>query len=282
MTTAILDDARTGTATSTLHMIRADIDALQFRRWMGSRRIVDDDHAMHCLLTECFGKDRDKRPQPFRLMLPRDGRRGALYGYSRADADALREMASMLACPLQEKAMSPASIDSKPMPSEWQTGRRLGFEVRIRPIVRLQRELERVPRGKLRLFREIGRSGKREYKLRPGAECDAYQHEAMMYPKGEMKRSRETVYAEWLQKRIECKGGAALDLETVKMASFRRTRAVRKLHQRYSEGPDALMRGELEITDGAKFAEMLAGGIGRHKAYGYGMLLLRPAASHAR
>ena len=289
MTTALMADKDTAPATATLHMIRADIDALQFRRWMGSRRIVDDDHAMHCLLTECFGVSYNAdcnpegiAPRPFRLMLPRDGRRGTLYGYSRADADALREMASVCACPLQEKAMSPASIDSKPMPSEWQTGRRLGFEVRIRPVVRLQRELDRVPRGKLRLFREIARSGKREYKLRPGAECDAYQHEAMMYPKGEMKRSRETVYAEWLQKRIECKGGAALDLETVKMASFRRTRAVRKLHQRYSEGPDALMRGELEITDGAKFAEILAGGIGRHKAYGYGMLLLRPAVSRAR
>ena len=285
MTTAIFDDARAGTATSTLHMVRADIDALQFRRWMGSRRIVDDDHAMHCLLTECFGKDRDKRPQPFRLMLPRDGRRGALYGYSRADADALREMASMCACPLQEKAMSPASIDSKPMPSEWQTGRRLGFEVRIRPMRRSVRRgvCERSDRTcrELRLVRK-----KQCENCRPNPEQDAFLYEALTHADKHgmehTKRSRETVYAEWLQKRIECKGGAVLDLETVKMASFRRTRAVRKLHQRYSEGPDALMRGELEITDGAKFAEMLAGGIGRHKAYGYGMLLLRPAASHAR
>ena len=134
MTTAILDDARAGTATGTLHMIRADIDALQFRRWMGSRRIVDDDHAMHCLLTECFGVSYNAdcnpegiAPRPFRLMLPRDKRCATLYGYSRATAEELREMASMLACPLQEKAMSPASIDSKPMPSEWQTGQAAGL-----------------------------------------------------------------------------------------------------------------------------------------------------------
>ena len=97
-----------------------------------------------------------------------------------------------------------------------------------------------------------------------------------------MKRSREEVYREWLQKRFEHKGGAVLDVCTTKLVSFRRTRAVRKLHRRYSEGPDALMRGEIEITDGAKFAEMLASGIGRHKAYGFGMLLLRPTASRAR
>ena len=50
----------------------------------------------------------------------------------------------------------------------------------------------------------------------------------------------------------------------------------------YSEGPDALMRGVLEITDGPAFAQLLAGGVGRHRAYGYGMLLLRPAGSQAR
>ena len=61
MTTAMI-----AAATGTLYMIRADIDALQFRRWMGSRQFVDDDHAMHCLLTECFGGD--IAPKPFRLI----------------------------------------------------------------------------------------------------------------------------------------------------------------------------------------------------------------------
>lgn len=62
------------------------------------------------------------------------------------------------------------------------------------------------------------------------------------------------------------------------MVAFQPTRAVRKMHKRYSEGPDAVLRGELVITDAAKFTELLASGIGRHKAYGYGMLLLRPAS----
>ena len=275
MTTAPISEknADTANAAKSLYLARAEIDGRELRRWMGSRRLIDDDHAMHCLLAECFG---DLAPKPFRLMLPRDGRRGTLYGYASADANELRDAASLFACPLQERVLPLASLDSKPMPSEWQTGRRLGFEVRVRPIVRLQRDIARVPESKLRLFRQDGRNGEREFKPRPGVECDAFQYEAIMYPKGEMKRSREEVYRDWLRKRFERKCSATLDMDSVKLVSFRRTRAIRKLHRRYSEGPDALMRGELEITDGEKFGELLASGIGRHKAYGYGMLLLRP------
>ena len=92
------------------------------------------------------------------------------------------------------------------------------------------------------------------------------------------KRTREVVYREWLAERLEC-GGAVLDKDKTKLASFQRTRAIRKRHRRYSEGPDALMRGELTIDDPAAFAKLLSHGIGRHRAYGYGMLLLRPARS---
>ena len=41
------------------------------------------------------------------------------------------------------------------------------------------------------------------------------------------------------------------------------------------------MSGALTITDGEKFAQLLARGIGRHRAYGYGMLLLRPPGKPA-
>ena len=58
---------------------------------------------------------------------------------------------------------------------------------------------------------------------------------------------------------------------------FQRVRTVRKLHTRASEGPHAVMRGSLTIADPSAFSRMLAQGVGRHKAYGYGMLLLRPA-----
>ncbi len=237
--------------TESLQMIRAEISARDFQRWMGIRRLQDPDHGMHCLLAECFG--RDLAPRPFRAIFPRGGSRGCLYGYGSAGADELREAAGTYADPFQCRIIPAASIESKPMPAEWTAGKRLGFEVRVRPIVR--------------------RTGKAD--TRPGKEWDAFQLEAEQHPKGGMVRSREDVYTDWLRRQLETRGGATLASAT--LASFQRTRAVRKLHSRYSEGPDALMRGTLEITDGSAFSQLLASGVGRHRAYGYGMLLLRPA-----
>ena len=236
-----------------LQMIRADLKVREFQRWMGSRRLQDADHAMHCLLTECFG---ELAPKPFRAIIPRDYAKGTLYGYATADAAALRDAAATFACPLQSQIIPAGSLAGKPMPAEWESGKRLGFEVRIRPIVRRSRKAY----------------------SRPGKEYDAFQFEADGYPKGEMPRSREQVYTDWLSSRFEVRGGARLESAT--MQSFQRIRAYRKRNAaRYSEGPDALMRGELTITDGAAFAKLLEKGVGRHRAYGYGMLLLRPAGS---
>ena len=39
----------------------------------------------------------------------------------------------------------------------------------------------------------------------------------------------------------------------------------------------ATVHGTMTVTDPAAFAQLLAHGVGRHRAYGYGMLLLRPA-----
>ena len=250
-----------------LQMIRADIQVRAFQRWMGSRRLQDADHAMHCLLTECFG---ELAPKPFRAIFPRDGgaarddvgrddgaaNKGTLYGYGTADVAALRDAAATFACPLQSQIIPAGGLDGKLMPAEWPAGKRLGFEVRIRPIVRRTRQAY----------------------SRPGKEYDAFQLEADGYPKGEMPRSREQVYTDWLACRFEMRGGARL--ESASMQSFQRIRAYRKRNAaRYSEGPDALMRGELTVADGAAFANLLQQGIGRHRAYGYGMLLLRPAGS---
>ena len=255
--------------TSVLQMVRAEVNAQEFRRWMGVRRLEDPDHAMHCLLTECFG---DLAPKPFRLILGRDAPTGVLYGYGSSDADALRETSAICADPLQCRIVPANSLDSKPMPAEWQAGKRIGFEVRIRPIVRLLKDpsirTEKPPAA--RLFNEGGN--------RPGTECDVFLWEAMRHPnKGDRELKREQVYAEWLLAKLERSGGASLDVEATKLVSFQRTRSVRKLHARHSEGPDAVMRGTLTVTDPAAFAALLAKGIGRHRAYGYGMLLLRPA-----
>ncbi len=45
------------------------------------------------------------------------------------------------------------------------------------------------------------------------------------------------------------------------------------------QGPDAVFTGLLQVRDSAAFAALLARGIGRHRAFGFGMLLLKPAAA---
>ena len=236
-----------------LQMIRAEVNVRELYRWMGVRRLADQDHAMHCLLTECFG---DLAPRPFRLIVPRGGSTGVLYGYGRSGTDALREASAICADPLQCRVIPAEKLDSKEMPTQWRVGKLLGFETRVRPIVRRSRRSEN----------------------RPSGECDAFLWEALQQPVGGMKRSREEVYAGWLSDQFNRIGGARLDIEHIKLVSFQRSRAIRRLRARHTEGPDALMRGILTIIDPAGFRRLLARGVGRHRAYGFGMLLLRPGS----
>ena len=244
---------RTASKTGSLQMVRAQIESREFRRWMGEKRLRDPDHAMHCLLMECFG---DLAPKPFRTILPRDGSNGILYGYGRSDASVLRDSVAMCADPLQSRILPGDKLDTKSMPNFWQVGKQLGFETRVRPVVRRSRNAE----------------------SRPEKECDAFLWEALKHPEGGMNRSREQVYTEWLSEQLDRRGGARLEPEHTKLVSFQRIRAFRKAQPafRHTEGPDAVIRGILTITDAESFADLLAKGIGRHKAYGYGMLLLRP------
>lgn len=239
---------------SALHLIRAEIRLSDFQRWMGGKRLAGPDHAMHCLLTECYG---DLAPKPFRLITPRGASAGIFYGYATAGAAALQEAASVFADPLHCRIMPPGQVASKPMPTQWTAGRRLGFEVRVRPT--------------RRLHRPAGKNGDGPVHA---AERDAWLMQAL--DDGQETRTREAVYIDWLAERLAQSGGA--QLESAALVSFQRTRAYRKRGGGASEGPDALLRGTLIIANPAAFAHLLARGVGRHRAYGYGMLLLRPAA----
>ena len=246
--------------TQQLQMIRGEIDLRSFQRWAGlrqlmSRQTFDEGYAMHCFLAGVFG---DLAPQPFRLIVPRGkgSRCGVFYGYGRADVEALRGAIAQFADPLQARVLPGSSLDGKLMPATWKAGTRLGFEVLTRPTVRRARG---------------GRN--------PGGEVDAFQREAERYAPGAMPRSREEVYTDWLSDQFERHGGA--ELESASLASFQRTRSMRALRRRPFEGPTALLRGRLTVTDSDGFSRLLGRGVGRHRSYGYGMLLLRPAGKPA-
>lgn len=206
-------------------------------------------YAFHAALRGAFG---DLSPQPFSYR----GDHG-LLAYSTkgkalkaAAALALPEVADMLG--LDESTQSPGLL-VRPFPSEWKPGQFLGFEVRARPIVR----------------------------TKEGRERDAFLSAVERNP--ESSPTRELVYVDWLKRQLV---GVA-QLHTVSMTQFKLSAVVRRgarqpegeRPRRSVQGPDAVFSGLLQVEDPTAFAALLARGIGRHRAFGFGMLLLKPATS---
>ncbi|MBE2277212.1 MAG: type I-E CRISPR-associated protein Cas6/Cse3/CasE [Rhodobacteraceae bacterium] len=223
------------------------------RGWM-HRRGHDEGRALHHLLTETFGKtDAGKSAfQPFRLLT---GPRGSsLYGYSTVDPKALRETAQAIAPP-EALALLPLShMDAKPMPQTWRAGQMLGFDLRTRPVMRLHSDIP--PQED-----PLGRG------LRKGAEVDAFVAAQL---RGQGEATREQVYLGWLAARLA--PAAELLAESTRLHRFQRGDVLRN---GLSEGPDVIFHGTLRVTDPVAFAGLLSRGVGRHCAYGFGMLLLR-------
>jgi len=253
---------------TTLHLVRLPIMLPALHRWAGERGIgwtarrdaegretnasFDEGRALHHLLSESFGKG---VLQPFRLFAAPGKNRASLYAYSSADKSELAETLRACALPEALSICDPDALEVKEMPESWRDGRRLGFETRIRPV--------------RRLFKPCGKFPK-------GAEIDVFLIEGLRRfpdkpPEGEADPlKREDVYRQWLAERLN---GAA-ELTSAHLTRFSRHRAARTGHA--NQGPDAVIRGELIIRDPAQFAERLVKGVGRHTAYGFGMLLIRP------
>jgi CRISPR system Cascade subunit CasE len=233
----------------------------------------DPDRALHHVLDETFGPSALK---PFRLMLPRDRDTGSFYAYSTVGKDEMLARVAETAMPegASGRILDLSGLDSKVMPGSWPLGRRLGFDVRVRPVVRIHAPLPNP------------RPGEKAYKA--GAEVDAFVAEAQKaFPEGRPKivegtrtasamldagRDRAAVYRDWLAKQVA--SGAEIDDARTEMVAFQRTRVSRG--RAAVEGPDAVFHGELTITDPIAFQALLARGIGRHRSFGFGMLLLRP------
>jgi CRISPR system Cascade subunit CasE len=116
----------------------------------------DAGRALHHVLNETFGPSALK---PFRLMAPRERAAGTVYAYSTRSKDDLLRIANETSLPEAGAIFALDRIDERTMPASWAEGKRLAFDVRIRPTVRLRTELPNP------------RSGKDSYK--GGAEIDA-------------------------------------------------------------------------------------------------------------
>lgn len=239
-----------------LHLIELPIALRALHLWAGHRGIgaSDEGLALHHLLGEIFGP---AALQPFRLLVAPRARSGTVYAYARADAGALRATAVQVLCPSEANVIRLEAMRSLPRPVEtWATGQRLGFDVRLRPVVRLASARQ----GATETGAQVA--------LAKGAEVDAFLAAALRgHP-----AAREKIYVDWLAERLA--PAAELELETTRLASFQRSRIIRG--GKRLEGPDVVIHGTLRITDPIAFADCLDRGIGRHRSYGFGMLLLRP------
>lgn len=234
----------------------------------------DEGLALHHLLTETFGRG---LLQPFRLMVAPGAERASLYAYSASPGPELADGGRTFATPEAAGICDLAQLESKLMPGLWRAGQRLGFDVRVRPVSRLLKPLQKATGERVR-------KGAVDEAFRKGAEVDAFLAEALRrFPAaiGEddtmqaAGRSREAVYTGWLAARF---GASAMLDPGTRLAHFRRSRLVRG--GQGLDGPDATLHGTLTVLDPQDFAEKLARGIGRHRAYGYGMLLLRPPGTN--
>lgn len=244
-----------------MYMIDLPLDSAALMRFAwrqghaGSRSQIDEDHgyAAHAWLAAALGAH---MPRPFRLMETRCGLR--LLGYGSKDVATLLQHALDFALPDALAVCDWSAAADKEMPTGWTAGRRLGFEVRVCPVIRGERE--------------------RDLYLVEVDQAKAESREPA---------SRAEVYVRWLESQLEREGAAHPVAATVNLIGFRRVRTMRRSRAGQSprrqvvERPDALITGELLVGDPDRFGRLLTRGIGRHRAFGFGMLLLRPPMTGA-
>lgn len=252
----------------TLHLVQLLPESAALVRFAHRAGLPEHDpgYLWHRALRDAFGSI---APQPFRV-LHHGAQPARLLGYGASGADPLRG-ALALAEPDLDRLFPPERIQSKELPLPFPAGRRLGFETRVCPIVRTMGG---------------DGSGKRE--------LDAFVHHALGIA-GEPRPEREVVYRAWLADRLTSVGCRLLG---ARMTSFRLAPLVRRRHtspavpasqaaparRLLAKGkhgaalrPDVVFDGVLEVAEADIFASSLSKGIGRHRAFGFGMLLLRPA-----
>ena len=246
---------------TTVNLMMATINPQALSDWMAHSAIRDRDHALHRILIETMGP---LAPRPHRVFFPNNPDKAAtLYGYTQANADALRAMAQACANPLQTEVLPPDSIMTKPMPTNWRQGETFGFDIRVRPIRRFKRNTPPRPKP----GGPYPRRTSREIDISLHINQERRAHNLPRLPTG-------TLYVNWLQTLFADQGGAALITDATSIHSLNQTPTN---HKKPSPilGPDLVIQGALTVTDPSAFQRLIASGIGRHKTYGYGMLIIR-------
>jgi CRISPR system Cascade subunit CasE len=107
-------------------------------------------------------------------------------------------------------------------------------------------------------------------------EVDAYVHAR----EGGDTRDRAAVYLDWVRDRLTA-GGA--EVEALRIDGLESVKVIRRGAPAESGRPLKTIAGHavatvgtLRVAEETRFADTIARGVGRHRAFGFGMLLLAP------
>lgn len=238
-----------------MHMIQMFLDTEALLRaadkHLVRRSSSESDYILHTQLCELFGAE--FAPKPF-AVVGRPGRQTELLGYADEPADKLHALAQAKARPLTYQAVDWEAFASKPMPSQYTAGSRFNFRLRSCPVTRKARGSDT---------------------RRAGAEVDVFLAAVERVGSG-TTLNRNQVYTEWIQGEMTRVGGAQCTNVTVNafgMSQLLRRDAKRDPVQ--ISRPDVVFEGALEVIEPEDFGRIMRRGVGRHRSFGFGMLLLR-------
>lgn len=229
------------------YMARIVLDAALINKEFSRRpalrnRPLDPGYLVHSALRELFG---EAAPAPFAVVSEK-GRAIEVLGYTNRNTLAVKDGAPSL---LREEAKF------KQMPESFAAGKRYRFRLRACPVVRQGK-----PKG--------GRTER-------NSEIDAYLAAIERQEDKNKSIQREDVYRKWLERRFS----EAVDLGNVRLTLFRLSSFLRRNNRRESRvllRPEVVFEGKLKVKNPEQFATILRKGLGRHKAFGFGMILLKP------
>lgn len=250
-----------------LHLLHMQPNPQRLAAWAAKHHLIDQQgdlgYALHGLLSAAFGQH---APKPFRYLGPDAG----LLAYTQLSPDQIKQVVALADADVAAAlglghTFGDTGLSIRPFPAQWPIGHTLGFEVRVRPVIR---------------------------ENKTGHERDAFL--AAVEKSNGAELSREQVYLKWLQDQVGIRnadvaepwqGGVRIvdaqlqqfHLQDLTLRSQRvDTDSTRK--RRSVPGPDATITGRLEVIDPAAFQQLLIRGVGRHRSFGFGLLLLRPAS----
>ena len=224
------------------YLLQADIDMRHMASWSAREDHPDSDRALHALVYRTFGAE--NVPRAFAANADTDNPKdhATLLAYTGLDTPQLQEVARTNQDLALAGVMSPYSFRTKELPDTWRQGSAVGFQVRLIPTYRTNDS---------------------------GAELDVHR-------RGDAQPTRQGTYCRWAAELLKKKAGADPAEHTLHVTKLNRRTVQRQRGQMATLLPDVTVQGSCILEDTEAWENALRFGIGRHKAYGYGMLLLRP------